>query len=243
MSAVADSCNVAAYTYHDKNHNQLQKITYGNSGTVDYTYDEYDRVSAISYDGGVTNTFEYTYDTLGNVISVVDNSTGRKGYSSDGVTAVFTEKFGLIYYAGTDAEGNEFEYSGAALYNTKQDGDGTKITAGNLETKINSSSDKFGRIKEKSVEFRTVDSSEENVYAKVKTDYSYGAYNNSDGTVGKGKVQSILSSVSVGGTALNNYEFSYEYDENGNITREYSGSGENRRLRYRYTYDEANQLA
>ena len=242
FSALMNSCSVAAYTYSESNHSQLQKITYGNKGTVDYTYDDFGRVTAISYDGGVTNTFEYTYDTLGNVISVIDNSTGRKIYCCDGVTSVFTEKYGLIYYAGTDAEGNEFELSGAALYNTKKDADGTKITAGSLEAKLKSDSDRFGRVKEKSIEIRAVDNSAENPYTKVKTNYSYGAYNDSDGTVGKGKVQSILSSVILGENTLKDYEFSYEYDANGNITHEYSGSGDGKQLRYRYTYDEADQL-
>ncbi|MDE6019825.1 MAG: hypothetical protein K2H01_02345, partial [Ruminococcus sp.] len=242
LSALFDSCSVAAYEYNTGgDHSQLLKITYGNGGTVDYTYDEYGRVIGISYDGGVTNTFEYTYDTLGNIISMVDNDTNRTVYYGDDNTAVYTEQYGLIYYAGTDGNGKEFEYSGAALYRTEQDLNGTKISAGELETYLNSVTDKFGRTSEKSIELRSIDSENENGYTRITTNYAYGS-NNSNENAGKGNVKTISSTVTFNGESKSEYVLSYAYDKNGNITHEYAGSGEGRQLRYRYTYDEAEQL-
>lgn len=45
-------------------------------------------------------------------------------------------------------------------------------------------------------------------------------------------VKSISSVVSLGENTVNEYELSYEYDANGNITHEYSGSGERIQLMF-----------
>ena len=81
-------------------------------------------------------------------------------------------------------------------------------------------------------------------FAAVMTDYGYET---ADGTA-KSRVTTLQSRVTYGTamTAENtvtNYNSAYEYDANGNITAEYAVQADNTRtLRYRYTYDEANQL-
>ena len=81
-------------------------------------------------------------------------------------------------------------------------------------------------------------------FAAVMTDYGYET---ADGKA-KSRVTTLQSRVTYGTamTAENtvtNYNSAYEYDANGNITAEYAVQADNTRtLRYRYTYDEANQL-
>ena len=76
------------------------------------------------------------------------------------------------------------------------------------------------------------------------TDYGYET---ADGKA-KSRVTTLQNRVTYGTamTAENtvtNYNSAYEYDANGNITAEYAVNADGTRtLRYRYTYDEANQL-
>lgn len=52
------------------NNGDLKRVTYGNGDYVDYTYDDYGNVSAISQNG--TQNFTWKYDSTGNLSVLAD---------------------------------------------------------------------------------------------------------------------------------------------------------------------------
>ena len=129
----------------------------------------------------------------------------------------------------------------------------TKISASKTEISVNEntlallqSTDMFGRVLQKAVTTGNAETAQENTapFAAVISDYGYEA---ADGTA-KSRVATLQNRVTYGTAmtaenAVANYGFHYEYDANGNITAEYAVHADNSHtLRYRYTYDEANQL-
>ncbi len=69
------STTLATYTYTSRN-NYLQTLAYGNSDSVQYTYDSLGRVTKETYEDGDTVT--YAYDNDGALATVTDSATGRK---------------------------------------------------------------------------------------------------------------------------------------------------------------------
>ena len=102
--------------------------------------------------------------------------------------------------------------------------------------------DAFGRTKQKSISLSpAAESNSKTPYSSnITTNYIYKNTN----TTANSHIDTLLSEVKNGDTVTDNYGFSYDYDANGNITHEYSANADGTRgaLRYRYTYDEANQL-
>lgn len=252
------STAAADYTYSEGvNHSRLESVRYGNGDTVHYRYDSENRVVGISYDGGETDRFRYSYDAYGNVTCIIDYVAARVVFYNEASVEVYTND-GLLYFCNTDSEGNTVEYiEGAYTYTAKptettRDAE-TKISASTTEFSVNNkklallqSTDMFGRVLQKTVTTGNAAAAQENPapFAAVMTDYGY----ETAGRTAKSRVTTLQNRVTYGTamTAENtvtNYNSAYEYDANGNITAEYAVNADNTRtLRYRYTYDEANQL-
>lgn len=84
-------------------------------------------------------------------------------------------------------------------------------------------------------------------YAEIKTDYSYQSFEKDGKPMASSKTETLyntVSSVTDGiKTDVSTEGYYYEYDDNGNITHEYLVSADGTKtLRYRYTYDKAEQL-
>lgn len=260
VSALTDTIS-AEYLYGTgENRNRLEGITYGNGDTVKYKYDSYDRVVAISYDNGETNRFRYGYDSLGNVTYIIDNEANKTTFFNEDSTEVYLDD-ALYYYAGYDDNGNLVEYEGGLFtYTTKElestqnplsgcTTTNTQIGDENSQVNLLKTTDKFSRTQQKVIHLQNLQDDESDDPVSIVTDYTYGVYTDDENqTFAGGQVETINSYVTTNtdmskSNLIKDYVFSYKYDEKGNITHEYSGSqkiAEN--LRYRYTYDEANQL-
>ena len=249
----------ADYSYGTgENRNRLESITYGNGGTVHYVYDAYDRVTKISYDGGATYRFIYGYDTLGNVTYMIDNSTSTTTFYNENSTEVY-KNGKLLYYAGYDANGDLFEYEGGTYsYTTKElesttspitgyTTTNTQIGDEHSQANLLKTTDNFSRTHQKAIQLRDLQNTESSAFTSVVTDYTYKTYGDND-EYAAGQVDTLRSYVTYGEdmseeNIIKDFTLSYEYDANGNITHEYGvDSNGTRTLRYRYTYDEANQI-
>lgn len=245
---------VADYTYGTgADRSRLESVRYGNGGTVHYRYDEYGRITGISYDEGISWRYEYSYDAYGNVVMTRDNSTNHTAFMQDDFSAVYSSTGELLYASFYDNEQNLLEYVGGILSITKPAESShdyeTGITTAtqdictekNIVT-LKSLTDAFGRTKQKSIKLSPVEGSNSDTQYSSNIITSY-AYKNSN-TTASSQVNTIMSEVLNGDAVTSAYGFSYDYDGNGNITHEYSANADGTRgsLRYRYSYDEANQL-
>ena len=249
----------ADYTYSDgENHSRLDGVRYGNGGTVQYRYDEYDRVTGISYDGGESWRFEYGYDTVGNITYIYDHDTGNVSFYNENSLEIYRND-NLLYYAGYDDDGAFFEYEGGmVVYKTQElesikdletgfTTNNTQVSAELSQVNVLKTTDAFSRTKQKAIQLHNLEQTENTSYASVVTDYTYKTYGENNSFVG-GQVDTLTSRVTYGDSmsaenTVKEYGLAYEYDENGNITHEYSvNSNGTKTLRYRYTYDEANQM-
>ena len=252
---------VAEYTYGTgADHSRLAGITYGNGGTVHYRYDEYDRVTGISYDGGETYRFTYGYDTLGNLTLVVDSVENYIALYNETSVEIYRDG-DLVYYVCADADGNLVEVVDGQFVYTTVEGDATRdettgttaqkttVSAEDAALELLTSSDAFGRKQQQTTLLRDLtDTAETPNFAAVTADYGYKTAAQGETAAATGQVDSMVSRVTYGTSMVdaNNvarYGFAYDYDANGNITNEYAVAEDGTRtLRYRYTYDEANQL-
>lgn len=106
--------------------------------------------------------------------------------------------------------------------------------------------DSFGRTVQKEVLMSDPLTLSSN-YAEIKTDYSYQSFEKDGKPMASSKTETLyntVSSVTDGiKTDVSTEGYYYEYDDNGNITHEYLVSADGTKtLRYRYTYDKAEQL-
>ncbi len=258
LGALTDTIS-AEYLYGtDENRNRLDGIIYGNGDTVNYEYDNYGRVVAVSYDGGNTKRFRYGYDSLGNVTYIIDNEANKTTFFNEDSTEIYLGD-SLYYYAGYDDNGNLVEYEGGLFtYTTKElestrnpitgcTTTNTQIDDDNSRVNLLKTTDKFSRTQQKAVQLRDLTNTTTTDFTSVVTDYIYNTYGENNDFAG-GQVKTINSYVTTSTdmsktNLIKDYVLSYEYDENGNITHEYSGTEKTaENLRYRYTYDEANQL-
>ena len=251
---------LADYTYGTGvDRSRLEGIRYGNDGSISYTYDNYDRIIGIKYNGSNNYRFEYGYDTLGNITSIIDNDTGRKILYNENTTEVYTGST-LLYCSGYDNNGDFFEYEGTEdfVYTTKEldsttdpvtgfTTNNTQISSSTAQINMLQTTDNFARTQQKTIQLRNLEDTETNNFASVVTDYTYKTYGDNN-AYAAGQVDTINSFVTYGENSsteniVKNYGLSYKYDANGNITHEYKiNSNGTTALRYRYKYDEANQI-
>ncbi len=73
LSATSYVDKAASNGYHSS---QAAKQTYGNGDSVQYTYDELQRVVGVRYEGDTADRFTYTYDNEGCLTAVTDTESG-----------------------------------------------------------------------------------------------------------------------------------------------------------------------
>lgn len=220
---------------------------------TEYTYDD-ELGNIISIDVNGDTKFEYDYDSFGNVTEITASDSRTIRYT-DGRTDILDTSDNLIYSSYTNDNGDFIETIGGVTYTSKSYDSSYDIETGitteksdvtATNNKVIGTVDKkdwFGRYTESIIKTESAnDTSTENSYASVKTEYTYAQYDNNTKT--SNRVDEYVNKVYYGsdseGTDYKSYShYYYEYDGNGNITAEY---GKNRTLRYKYYYDSLNQL-
>ncbi|MDO5378070.1 MAG: DNRLRE domain-containing protein [Clostridia bacterium] len=217
----------------------LMRVEYGNGGKVHYTRDDFRRVTGIHYDAATTPRFTYDYGANGQVAYVRDNELNRTVWTeydtSERPTRVHllesanSSSIGTPKYVGTtsyDAYGNVASYketvNNSASFETTYTYDvenrPTQIRYGADNRKVNYTYDPIGRISG-----RTLTGN-----ASYATTYQYAAPDNTDGIT----TTPLVASITQPG-----HNFSYTYDNVGNITREVYN-----RKNTTYVYDSLGQL-
>lgn len=230
---------LASYTYAPNNGNPL-KMKYGNdlyAGSIDYAYDNLDRLKETTYNDGTVYTYTYTGDGMLN--NITDSSSGiRYGFNYDslGRQVGFSEKdssgrtlqYGFQKYDGsnrlsgssyfvpgiTPEQGRKEEYT----YNDTN-GTMTKMVTAAGDT-MTLSYDGFNRMTDRSV-------------SNTRTRYGYYF----DDSTKTDSMQVAWKQYTIGSQAASG--FSYEYDAIGRLkseTDKLSGFYSS------YTYDTQNQL-
>jgi len=222
--------------YSDDRKGRLEEVQYGNGGKVAYEYDDFDRVTDIKHDNAATPRFTTEYDAQGRVAKVTDTADGstiaseydltdrpisseqKDGngntvyrthikYDAKSRVSSFTEKTGVVEHK------TEYTYD--------SDNRVTQVKYNNSnDTKIAYTYDRLNRITERKVTNGT----------QYNTAYSYvpGSVTNSTSPL----IQSITQ-----GSGENAINFSYTYDNCGNITSETRNG-----VTVTYEYDSIGQL-
>ena len=215
---------------------RLEEVQYGNGGKVAYEYDEFDRVTGIKHDAATEPRFTTEYDAQGRVAKVTDTADGstisseydltdrpisseqRSGngevvyrthikYDAKSRVSSVTEK--------TAAEEHKSEYTYDADNHVTQ----VKYN-GSDSTKVAYTYDNLNRVTN-----RTVING-----MSYSTAYSYVPGSTANSTTPL--IQSITQ-----GSGANAFNFSYTYDNRGNITSETRNG-----VTVSYEYDHIGQL-
>ena len=253
------------YTYDEGAYrNRLLKASYANGGYTSYNYDDSGNIIEIrNADSGSenakVNVYKYSYDLYGNMLSetdIINSEITRTIYYNGNSTEVLVGDR-LESYETYDSDGNAVEIVNGTEFVTKSYD--SEISTDTQNTKNSSAllskdasvgftvtNDSFGRTVQKEVLMSDPLTLSSN-YAEIKTDYSYQSFEKDGKHMASSKTEMLyntVSSVTDGiKTDVSTEGYYYEYDDNGNITHEYSVSADGTKtLRYRYTYDKAEQL-
>lgn len=217
----------------------LMRVEYGNGGKVHYTRDDFRRVTGIHYDDATEPRFTYDYGANGQAAYVKDAELGRTVWTEYDTSerptrthileSANSSSIGTPKYVNTvryDAYGNVDSYketvNNSANFETTYAYDvenrPTQLRYGADNRKVNYIYDPIGRLAT-----RTLTGT-----APYATTYQYVAPDNTDGITTTPLVQSITQ---------NGQNFSYTYDNVGNIT-----SVTRNGLTTTYEYDSLGQL-
>lgn len=219
-----DDANLITNTYESNNGN-LIKSTYGNSQTVNYTYDRFDRITSKEYSNG---KYTFSYDGRSNLKNIVDE------INNNTTTYIYDLAERLTKEENTNGYQAEYEYdknSNISKISDKLNND-TKTTIYNydLNNYLNSIDlynganiinhyDKLQRISQKEIKTNN---------GSYYINYEYIDIKDSNKTTTQ--IKSISNSK---GEKIN-----YTYDKNGNIKTISNDSG----ILQEYYYDSLNQL-
>ena len=167
----------------------------------------------------------------------------------------------LVYYVCAAEDGNLVEVvDGQFVYTTETTDPVRDETTGvttrrttvrgtDTALELLTANDAFGRKQQTGTLLRDLSGTQEAPeFAAILADYTYKTVGDGETAAATGQVDTLESRVTYGTTmqgenTVARYGFAYDYDANGNITNEYAvAENGTRTLRYRYTYDEANQL-
>ena len=232
QSVSVGNSTLATNSYGTSNYN-LVRTTYGNGDYIKYTYDRYDRVSSVANDKGTL--ISYVYNKKGLVAKTVDYSSGITTeylYSMWG-SLQNTETTGTdnntLTYQTVDENGNAVSVSKIKLdtktVTAETDEDGNSII-NNDGWKVTQSTDELDRALTE-----TVTPSGDKATPITKS-YTYV-----DGN-GTNETTELVKSITYKQGEKVIAKYSYEYDDNNNISKVY----ENDELVEEYTYDNNNQL-
>ncbi len=232
QSVSVGNSTLATNSYGTSNYN-LVRTTYGNGDYIKYTYDRYDRVSSVANDKGTL--ISYVYNKKGLVAKTVDYSSGITTeylYSMWG-SLQNTETTGTdnntLTYQTVNENGNAVSVSkimqDTKTVTTETDEDGNSII-NNDGWKVTQSTDELDRALTE-----TVTPSGDKATPITKS-YTYV-----DGN-GTNETTELVKSITYKQGDKVIAKYSYEYDDNNNISKVY----ENDELVEEYTYDNNNQL-
>lgn len=225
--------------YTDTGDRTLMRVEYGNGGKVHYMRDDFRRVTGIHYDDATEPRFTYDYGANGQAAYVKDAELGRTVWTEYDTSerptrthileSANSSSIGTPKYVNTvryDAYGNVDSYketvNNSANFETTYAYDvenrPTQLRYGADNRKVNYIYDPIGRLAT-----RTLTGT-----APYATTYQYVAPDNTDGITTTPLVQSITQ---------NGQNFSYTYDNVGNIT-----SVTRNGLTTTYEYDSLGQL-
>lgn len=243
------------------NSGRVESVTYANGLTITYAYDESGNIIGISYDGGATYAYEYQYGD-GALTLLRDNINGQTTYYSDDGYSIYVTPVDegaeetLLYTCTYDDDGNFIETTGDATYAhvfeeekyDKATGETTTVytiqdrkDSGNTENPyvygssfditVTDVSDYFGRAKQRVVK----NVSGETTKFQMTTSYGYYA---PDSSTTSELLTSYNNTISADDYTAKNINYTYSYDDNGNITEIH----QNGTLINKYYYDEAGQV-
>ena len=258
------------------NNGALNKIEYGNGDEIQYTYNSDGNIEYIKNRRLVNNSYtetQYQYIYNGNIVSEIkDLTAGIKTVYNDDGYSIQNELGTVTYYATLTENGERTEtyrgtnYTTAPLaidnsYNidTGERTSGTSISSTFGTVKTNSTSDWFGRVKTNNFSYELGSEDGIGYGLNSETSYSYKTVDNQTSTLVDKYSSTLYVNTYVKDETLleepfeaeqetiNSFEYHYQYDANGNITRVFleetydDGSVETSTL-CRYTYDDADQL-
>lgn len=253
------------YTYDEGAYrNRLLKASYANGGYTSYNYDDSGNIIEIrNADSGSenakVNVYKYSYDLYGNMLSetdIINSEITRTIYYNGNSTEVLVgdrlESYETYYSDGNAVEivnGTEFvtkSYDSEISTDTQNTKNSSALLSKDASVGFTVTNDSFGRTVQKEVLMSDPLTLSSN-YAEIKTDYFYQSFEKDGKPMASSKTETLyntVSSVTDGiKTVVSTEGCYYEYDDNGNITHEYSVSADGTKtLRYRYTYDKAEQL-
>lgn len=239
--------DVISYTYNDND--KISNIVYNNNAyqktTTEFEYNVNNKLTQIKENGKKKYSFEYEDN----------NITLKKILSSDNRIIRYVDDFGGLssftnsyFYSIKNEDGNPVQIFDEKEYKTQlHDVDyniyGTSIeksevlVENNKAIGINSTQDWYGRRSNNIVESK-------NNLVKIESQYGY------DENAGFETLNQVVtytnaihSTTQTNYNLSQNHSFSYEYDDNGNIIKEYDYVSENSmELRYSYAYDSDNRL-
>jgi RHS repeat-associated protein len=217
----------------DPNTSRVNSVTDGNNHQTGYTYDNFDRITKISYAGGATTS--YTYDTNGNLLTLQDN-TGLTTFTYDALNRIRTKTLpgGTVITTAYDKTGNLTSFNdggGAVSYHydsvnnmtvlTEPDGALTTYSsfnysylAGTTQTALLQSVDQLDPVSHSATHHRA---------------YSYDSQN-----------RLTVADVTKAGTETE--KWSYAYDNAGNRTQDILAIPGKPTVTNTYTYAPGNEL-
>ncbi|MBQ2809515.1 MAG: hypothetical protein IJF11_01335 [Clostridia bacterium] len=239
---------------YNSNNGKLLSVRYGNNVLIEYTYDNLDRVTEITYSkGSKSRTYTYTYDSSGNVIKVENddnNQTTMYDYDSSGNLKryyTYNSNTGIIinsmsysydskarlseasYYKDFLINSDVYEYYTANHNYQYEYGNDDSLSSSSISFmnnnmySFNYSYDAFGRLTQRTSHF--------NEEMTIINAYVYV----NDNSKTSNRVDKYISQIS----GFISFEYDYEYDTNGNITKVYISEDN---LIYSYEYDSHNRL-
>ena len=220
------------------NNGDLKQVKYGNNDYVDYTYDDYGNISAISQNG--TKNFTWQYDSTGNLYShedLVNNQRFVYTYDSTGRLVrqqVLDNSKKNIYSSqyGYDLNNNVSRFASSA--------GGVSVTE-NFEYGKDNLASKYTYPSGKTTTY-TYDGLMRRIKALTNTsvniDHQYAYLASARGNT--------VKSTKIGWEHIGNYIYGYTYDANGNITkitrRDKTVANSAYEPQQQFAYDELNQL-
>ena len=226
------------------NNGKLTSSTYGNGTSINYVYDNLDRIVSLRYNNNEQTAFNYTYNRFGSVSAITDTASGiakiydydtvgrlisartengtndvfRTHYTYDGLSRLDTLK-----YVYSTAAGTRYTHEYSATY-----GEDSRVNTFGLNGifSITPTFDGLGRQSSRVLKNGSGAQVE-------KEDYAFLA-----GAGGNNATTTLIGSATYYGAGMTGTQYSYEYDANNNLT----AIKKNGATLHTYTYDSLGQL-